>query len=55
MGEFLKLKIENIQEQHSNITSENTVVEENIEEEKEYAIIAVAAGEGLKKFSKNIE
>ena len=51
-GEFLKLKIENMQEQHSNITSENTVVEENIEEEKEYAIIAVAAGEGLKEIFK---
>ncbi|NLC96074.1 MAG: DAK2 domain-containing protein [Erysipelotrichaceae bacterium] len=51
-GEFIKLKIENMQEQHSNIVNEKK--EEVIEEdtEKEYAIIAVAAGEGLKNIFK---
>lgn len=45
-GEFVKLKIENMQEQHNTITSEaNSTVQA---EKKKYAIIAVAAGEGLK-------
>lgn len=45
-GEFVKLKIENMQEQHNTITSEaNSTVQAEM---KKYAIIAVAAGEGLK-------
>lgn len=46
-GEFVKLKIENMQEQH------NTILQEKLEpvavEKKPYAIISVAAGDGLKK------
>ncbi len=48
-GEFVKLKIENMSEQH------NTILENSKEEVKEvkpkskYALITVAAGEGLKK------
>ncbi len=44
-GEFIKLKIENMQEQHSTLQSEAAPVKE--EPAKEYALIAVAAGEGL--------
>ena len=44
-GEFVKLKIENMQEQHNTILQENAAAAE----EKEFALIAVAAGEGLKK------
>ncbi len=60
-GEFIKLKIENMQEQHStiiaNASNEAAAKEEAKEEKKEekkkdpqkYGIIAVAAGEGLTK------
>lgn len=44
-GEFIKLKIENMQEQHSTLQAEAAPVKE--EPAKEYALIAVAAGEGL--------
>lgn len=47
-GEFVKLKIENMQEQHNTIMNE-TLPAKAEPEEKEYAIIAVAAGDGLKK------
>lgn len=50
-GEFAKLKVENMQEQHENIMM-NATVEKVEEEEKprsKYAIITVAAGEGLKE------
>lgn len=46
-GEFIKLKIENMQEQHSHI------VNKEIEQQKDYAIIAVAAGEGLSALFKD--
>ncbi len=45
-GEFIKLKIENMQEQHSTLQAEAAAPEKK-EPEKEYALIAVAAGEGL--------
>ena len=44
-GEFVKLKIENMQEQHSTLQSEAAAPAEV--PAKEYALIAVAAGEGL--------
>lgn len=49
-GEFAKLKIENMQEQHENIMMNAAVEkEEHVEKPKsKYAIITVAAGEGLK-------
>ena len=59
-GEFVKLKIENMQEQHNNLTSgakdpssENSILS-NIapKEPAEYAIIGVAAGDGLSKLFK---
>ena len=55
-GEFLKLKIENMQEQHSTIianaqedASVSAPVKEEKKEPKKYGIIAVAAGEGITK------
>ncbi|MCD7948868.1 MAG: DAK2 domain-containing protein [Erysipelotrichaceae bacterium] len=55
-GEFIKLKIENMQEQHNHIIEMNDTPAANAkatltspkEEEKEVAIISVAAGEGVK-------
>lgn len=41
-GEFVKLKIENMQEQH-----ENVIVSSKTNEKSKYALISVAAGEGL--------
>ena len=49
-GEFVKLKIENMHEQHNTIMNETLPpkAEEPVQE-KDYALIAVAAGDGLKK------
>ncbi len=49
-GEFVKLKIENMQEQHNTITQEASKAEAPAikSEPKKYAIISVAAGDGLK-------
>lgn len=52
-GEFVKLKIENMQEQHENIImNENS--EEEIKPASKYALIAVAAGEGLADMFKEL-
>lgn len=52
-GEFVKLKIENMQEQHENImmnTSKDDVkTEVKAKPKSKYAIITVAAGDGLKE------
>lgn len=53
-GEFIKLKIENMQEQHTNLTDEKDEKSAKPAEQKEYAIIAVAAGEGLEKLFKEL-
>ena len=55
-GEFVKLKIENMQEQHNSILEANNTPAANAkatltapkEEPKEVSIISVAAGEGIK-------
>ncbi|RGD43295.1 DAK2 domain-containing protein [Erysipelotrichaceae bacterium AM07-12] len=55
-GEFAKLKVENMQEQHENIMM-NATVEEKPKEKKpkqKYAIITVAAGDGLKDMFKEL-
>lgn len=54
-GEFVKLKIENMQEQHSHIVSQKMQIdqiEEANEAHKEYGIVAVSAGDGLDKVFK---
>ncbi len=48
-GEFLKLKIENMQEQHDHLTHMDDDVNPKKVEKKKYAIIAVAAGDGVKE------
>ena len=52
-GEFLKLKIENMSVQHENIISEGSAPAAPIEE-KEYALVAVAAGDGLCEYFKEL-
>lgn len=56
-GEFIKLKIENMQEQHSTITGNASKKEEAKpvnKEPKKYGIIAVAAGEGITNLFKEL-
>jgi len=48
-GEFLKLKIENMQEQHAHIVETQIHAEPVALPHKKYALIAVAAGDGVAK------
>lgn len=47
-GEFMKLKIENMQQQHQHIVEALQNVIPEVTPRKKYALIAVAAGEGVK-------
>ena len=47
-GDFVKLKIENMQEQHDHLTHMAPELKPVVKEKKKYAIIAVAAGDGVK-------
>ena len=55
-GEFVKLKVENMQEQHENIMLNATVEKAPVKEtpKSKYAIITVAAGDGLKDMFKEL-
>lgn len=57
-GEFVKLKIENMQEQHENImmnvSKEDVEVKEEAKPKSKYAIITVAAGVGLADMFKEL-
>lgn len=54
-GEFLKLKIENMQEQHSALgQSAPDVANKKPQEVKDYAIVAVAAGDGIVNLFKEL-
>ena len=50
-GEFVKLKIENMSEQHTQLQEENRdpLKQETKKEEREYAIISVSVGDGIEK------
>lgn len=48
-GEFVKIKVENMSEQHSELVAEGKDPASAKEQLKEYAIIAVAVGEGIEK------
>ncbi len=55
-GEFVKLKVENMQEQHENIMMNAAVEKAPVKEapKSKYAIITVAAGDGLKDMFKEL-
>ncbi len=55
-GEFLKIKIENMKEQHSSIVTEASNVSQTKKEveKKEYGMIAVCSGEGLANIFKEM-
>ena len=50
-GEFVKLKVENMSEQHTQLQEENRdpLKQETKKEEREYAIISVSVGDGIEK------
>lgn len=52
-GEFIKLKIENMQEQHSSITTNNIETKQEVTRKK-YGIITVGAGEGIVELFKEL-
>ena len=55
-GEFVKLKIENMQEQHSELAAAGQAPDQvKPKEKKEYAIIATSVGEGLKELFENLQ
>lgn len=51
-GEFVKLKIENMSEQHTELVNNSKDPLNQKKEKKEYAIIAVAAGKGIEDLFK---
>ena len=56
-GEFVTLKVENMQLQHSNLAEkdkENTTTAETPQEKKKYGIISVSVGEGLNEMFKEL-
>lgn len=55
-GEFVKLKIENMTEQHTKLTDDKEKQNEEVQnkEPQEYAIIAVAAGAGIEEMFKEL-
>lgn len=52
-GEFIKLKIENMQEQHSELIKKDEVKPKQ-KEKKEIGIIAVGSGDGIQKLLKDL-
>lgn len=53
-GEFIKLKIENMQEQHSALTAAPKEETKKPQEKKKYAVISVSAGKGLEDLFKEL-
>ncbi len=56
-GRFIKLKVENMQEQHDNILekeNDEQVVETEKMEHKKYALITVAPGDGIREMFKEL-
>lgn len=54
-GEFVKLKIENMQEQHNEIIhSTDSSMDLKVSEPKDYVLVAVAAGDGLADYLKDL-
>lgn len=55
-GEFITLKVENMQLQHSNLAEKDKTTTETVEpqEKKKYGIISVSVGEGLNQMFKEL-
>lgn len=52
-GSLMKIKVDNMREQHSSL-SEGSVQKEAAPKKKDFAVIAVAAGDGLKKLFESL-
>lgn len=52
-GSLMKIKVDNMREQHSALSSDSTTPKKKVEE-KEIAVVAVAAGEGIKKMFESL-
>ena len=53
-GEFITLKVENMQLQHSNLADKDKEAEVVTKEKKKYGIISVSVGEGLNQIFKDL-
>ena len=53
-GEFVTLKVENMQLQHSNLAEKETTEAPETKEKKKYGIISVSVGEGLNQMFKEL-
>ena len=53
-GEFVTLKVENMQLQHSNLAEKETTEASETKEKKKYGIISVSVGEGLNQMFKEL-
>ena len=53
-GEFITLKVENMQLQHSNLAEKETTEASETKEKKKYGIISVSVGEGLNQMFKEL-
>lgn len=53
-GEFIKLKIENMTEQHTNLQEAGKAPDQVKEEIKEYALISVAIGDGVEELFRDL-
>ena len=53
-GEFVTLKVENMQLQHSNLAEKETIETPETKEKKKYGIISVSVGEGLNQMFKEL-
>lgn len=54
-GEFIKLKIENMTEQHTNLQEAGKAPDQVKEEIKEYALISVAIGDGVEELFRDLK
>ena len=54
LGELVNLKIENMMEQHRQIYGEQPEKEEELDEPSEFAMVAIAAGDGITQIFKDL-
>ena len=52
-GSLIKIKVDNMREQHSALSTDSTASDQKVEE-KDLAVVAVAAGEGLKQLFESL-
>ncbi|MFB1049612.1 DAK2 domain-containing protein [Paraliobacillus sp. JSM ZJ581] len=53
-GSFISIKVENMRQQHTSIVGEKSINKEEPKQKKEYGIISVAMGEGIKELFESL-